>query len=181
MHISHEALYQNLYIQARGTLKNELTKHLRRARKYRNCKRGRGAQGRLLNMVPLAHRPPEADDRKVPGHWEGDLIAGTHGSYLITLVERASRFVLLGRVPNRKSLPVTEKLAERMQGLPDALKRSVAWDRGKAMAEHQRITLATDIQVYFCDPYSPWQRGGQRGGQRGSNENTNGLLRQYFP
>lgn len=173
MRVSHETIYRSLYVQTRGALKKHLTKHLRRAQKYRKAKRRRRVQGTLRDIVPISERPAAANDRAVPGHWEGDLIAGAKGSYLITLVERASRFVLLGSVNDRTSLTVTTKLASLMKGLPAALQKSVTWDRGREMAKHKDFTMATDIQVFFCDPYSPWQRG--------SNENTNGLLRQYFP
>lgn len=176
MHVSHETIYRTLYVQARGALKKELTAHLRRRRLMRRSRaattRGHG-QGQLIDIVPLSERPPSAADRAVPGHWEGDLLAGTKTSQIATLVERHSRFLMLVRVPARDTSTVVSALARRVRRLPASLKQSLAWDRGKEMAQHQRFTVATDVQVYFCDPRSPWQRG--------SNENTNGLLRQYFP
>lgn len=175
-HVSHETIYRTLYIQSRGALKQELTAHLRRRRVMRRSRtattRGHG-QGQLLDIVSISERPPSVADRAVPGHWEGDLLAGTKTSQLATLVERQSRFVLLVRVPARDTHTVITALARRIQRLPASLKRSLTWDRGKEMAAHRAFTVATDVQVYFCDPRSPWQRG--------SNENTNGLLRQYFP
>jgi IS30 family transposase len=176
MHISQETIYRTLYIQARGALKQELTAHLRRRRSVRRS-RGvatRGApQGHLVDTVSISERPPRVEDRAVPGHWEGDLLVGRLGSQIATLVERQSRYVLLVRLPHRDSPTVTRALARRIQRLPTTLKQSLTWDRGKEMAQHKAFTVATDVQVYFCDPHSPWQRG--------SNENTNGLLRQYFP
>lgn len=176
MQVSHETIYRTLYIQARGVLKQELTAHLRRGRRLR---RSRGASargsthGQLVDIVSISERPPSATDRAVPGHWEGDLLLGGKGSQIATLVERQSRFVLLTRLPSRDSATVVRALARRIQRLPGSLKQSLTWDRGKEMAQHKAFTVATDVQVYFCDPHSPWQRG--------SNENTNGLLRQYFP
>jgi IS30 family transposase len=176
LHVSHETIYRTLYIQARGALKQELTHHLRRRRMRRRSRtattRGHG-QGQLLDIVSISERPPIAADRAVPGHWEGDLLAGTQSSQVASLVERQSRFVLLVRVPARDTTTVVSAIARRVQRLPRALKQSLTWDRGKEMAHHKQFTVATDVQVYFCDPRSPWQRG--------SNENTNGLLRQYFP
>lgn len=176
MHVSHEVIYRTLYLQARGALKQELTTHLRRQRLMRRSRvartRGHGA-GELVDMVPISERPPIAADRAVPGHWEGDLLQGSNGSQIATLVERQSRFVMLVRVPARDAATVTRALTRHVQRLPACLKQSLTWDRGKEMAYHKRFTVATDVQVYFCDPHSPWQRG--------SNENTNGLLRQYFP
>lgn len=176
MHVSHETIYRTVYVQARGALKQELTAHLRRRRRMR---RSRGAvsrgspHGQLVDIVSISERPPTAEDRAVPGHWEGDLLAGRKGSHIATLVERQSRFVMLVRVPASDSATVVRALARRVQRLPGRLKQSLTWDRGKEMAQHKQFTVATDVQVYFCDPRSPWQRG--------SNENTNGLLRQYFP
>jgi IS30 family transposase len=176
MHVSHETIYRTLYVQARGALKQELTAHLRRRRVMRCSRaattRGHG-QGQLVDVVPISERPPSAADRAVPGHWEGDLLAGRQRSHIATLVERQSRFVMLVRVPARDSATVVRALARRVQRLPAHLKQSLTWDRGKEMAQHKAFTVATDVQVSFCDPRSPWQRG--------SNENTNGLLRQYFP
>ena len=176
LHVSHETIYRTLYVQSRGALKQELTAHLRRRRLMRRSRaatmRGHG-QGRLVDVVSISERPPSADDRAVPGHWEGDLLAGTKTSHIATLVERHSRYVLLVRLPTRDTATVVAALARRVQTLPQSLKQSLTWDRGKEMAQHKQFTIATDVQVYFCDPRSPWQRG--------SNENTNGLLRQYFP
>jgi IS30 family transposase len=176
MHVSHETIYRTLYVQARGALKQELTAHLRQRRRMRrpraSTRKGHG-QGQLVDIVSISERPPSADDRAIPGHWEGDLLAGTKRSQLATLVERHSRYVLLVRLPARDTATVVHALARRVQRLPTSLKQSLTWDRGKEMAQHTQFTVATDVQVYFCDPRSPWQRG--------SNENTNGLLRQYFP
>ena len=180
MQCSHETIYRALYVQARGALRRALVAHLRQGQRYRRpraaaraaARTGRGP-GRLVGTVSIAERPPSADTRAVPGHWEGDLLVGKVGTQLATLVERQSRFVLLVRVPAADSATVVDALGRRIQRLPAALRRSLAWDRGAEMAQHQRFTVATDVQVYFCDPQSPWQRG--------SNENTNGLLRQYFP
>jgi IS30 family transposase len=176
LHVSHETIYRTLYVQARGALKQELVQHLRRSRGYRQNRLAAPTperRGRIADTVPISARPPEANDRAVPGHWEGDLLAGTKWSNIATLVERHSRFVMLVRLPDRSAEAVARALARRIQRLPSSLKRSLAWDRGKEMARHKAFTVATDVQVYFCDPSSPWQRG--------SNENTNGLLRQYFP
>jgi len=176
MHVSHETIYQTLYVQARGALKRELVAHLRRGQRYRRPRavaRSTRGPGQLVDIVRLAERPPSADTRAVPGHWEGDLLIGKRGTQIATLVERQSRFVLLERLPSADSPTVVRALARRMQRLPAQLKQSLTWDRGKEMAQHKAFTVATDVQVYFCDPQSPWQRG--------SNENTNGLLRQYFP
>jgi len=176
MHVSHETIYQALYVQARGALKRSLVRHLRRGRPYRRPRgaaRAERGPGQIVDIVRIAERPPSADARAVPGHWEGDLLMGKRGTQIATLVERQSRFVLLERLPRADSPTVVAALARRMQQLPAALRQSLTWDRGKEMAQHQQFTIATDVQVYFCDPQSPWQRG--------SNENTNGLLRQYFP
>jgi len=176
MHVSHETIYRTLFIQARGALKQELTAHLRRRRSVRRSRGAaqRGAtQGHLVDTISISERPPEVADRAVPGHWEGDLLVGRPGSQIATLVERHSRFVLLVRLPRRDSATVGHALARRIQQLPAHLKQSLTWDRGKEMAQHKAFSVATDVQVYFCDPHSPWQRG--------SNENTNGLLRQYYP
>lgn len=176
LHISHEAIYRTLYVQARGGLKKELVAHLRRSRGFRESRRATHAvdgRGQLPDMVSISERPPEANDRAVPGHWEGDLLGGTKSTSIATLVERHSRFLMLVRLPDRSAPAVAAALAKRIQKLPNALKQSLTWDRGKEMAQHKAFTIATNMQVYFCDPRSPWQRG--------SNENTNGLLRQYFP
>jgi len=176
MHVSHETIYRTLYVQARGALKKELVQHLRRSKGYRKNPKPHGLddrRGRMVDAVPISMRPPEAADRAVPGHWEGDMLAGGRNSQIATLVERKSRFVILVRLKQRDTLIVTKALAKRIQKLPEHLKRSLTWDRGREMAQHKAFTVATDVKVYFCDPQSPWQRG--------SNENTNGLLRQYFP
>jgi IS30 family transposase len=176
LHVSHETIYRTLYVQARGALKKELITHLRRRRRMRRSRaattRGHG-QGQLSDIVSISERPASVEDRAVPGHWEGDLLAGTKTSHIATLVERQSRYVVLVRLPARDTATVVQALARRIQRLPRSLKQSLTWDRGKEMGQHKRFTVATDVQVYFCDPRSPWQRG--------SNENTNGLLRQYFP
>jgi IS30 family transposase len=176
MHVSHETIYRTLYVQARGALKKELVDHLRRSRgvrRNRNAKRRGLGRGQIVDAVPISERPPEAADRAVPGHREGDLLAGNKTSNIATLVERKSRFVMLIRLPKRDTHTVMRALARRVQKLPASLKKSLTWDRGLEMSQHKAFTVATDVQVYFCDPQSPWQRG--------SNENTNGLLRQYFP
>jgi IS30 family transposase len=176
MRVSHETIYLSLFIQARGALKRELVEHLRRAgsvRRPRTARRGNRGQGQILGAVSIAERPPEADERAVPGHWEGDLLAGSSNSQIATLVERRSRFVLLVAVGRKDSRSVTEALSRQVARLPQQLRASLTWDRGLEMAEHAKFTVATEVKVYFCDPRSPWQRG--------SNENTNGLLRQYLP
>ncbi len=176
MHVSHETIYRTLYVQTRGALKKELTAHLRRSygvRRNINAKEWGRRRGRIVDAVSISERPPEAADRAVPGHWEGDLLAGNKWSNIATLVERKSRYVMLVRLPDRNTSTVVKALARRVQRLPSSLKQSLTWDRGVEMSEHKSFTIATDVQVYFCDPRSPWQRG--------SNENTNGLLRQYFP
>lgn len=176
MRVSHETIYRSLFIQARGELKKQLLQHLRSGRTLR---RGRGSsakgkgQGQIVGAISIRERPAEVDDRAVPGHWEGDLISGSNNSHIITLVERHTRYVMLGKVPSRQSADVVKILSKKIGSLPAELRRSLTWDRGPEMANHQDFTIATDVQVYFCDPQSPWQRG--------SNENTNGLLRQYFP
>jgi transposase, IS30 family len=174
MRISHETIYRSLYVQARGELRRELTAAVRTGRTSRRARGRAETRGRFLGMVSIAERPPEADDRRVPGHWEGDLIVGAgNRSAIATLVERQTRYVLLARLPGLTSLAVTDALRERISQLPAHLLKSLTWDQGTELAAHQRFTEATGIQVYFCDPHSPWQRG--------SNENTNGLLRQYLP
>jgi len=176
MQLSHETIYRALYVQARGALKRALVAHLRRGQRYRQPRASARAErgpGQLVDIMPIAARPASADTRAVPGHWEGDLLGGRRGTQIATLVERQSRFVLLERLPTADSATVVTALARRVRRLPAALRQSLTWDRGKEMAQHHRFTVTTDVQVYFCDPQSPWQRG--------SNENTNGLLRQYFP
>jgi len=175
MRVSHETIYRSLFIQSRGVLKKQLLGHLRRNRTSRRTRNVQvPAQARLaIQGLSIRERPAEAEDRAVPGHWEGDLICGKHNSYIATLVERHSRFVMLVKVANKDTLTVTAALAKKMRKLPAELRRSLTWDRGTELTAHKQFTLASDMQVYFCDPQSPWQRG--------SNENTNGLLRQYFP
>ena len=176
LHVSHETIYRSLFIQARGALKKELTDYLRTKRTIRRSakasRKGHGG-GQIEGMVSIRERPASVEDRAIPGHWEGDLIAGSNNTYIATLVERHSRYVMLAKVPNKKTEAVVNALIEQAHQLPTELYKSLTWDRGLEMADHKRFTLATDIAVYFCDPRSPWQRG--------SNENTNGLLRYYFP
>ena len=176
MQVSHETIYRTLYIQARGALKKELLQHLRRTRAMRRSRQHTQKtdnHGRISNAISISERPPSVEDRAVPGHWEGDLIFGTNNSQIATLVERHTRYVMMAKVSGKDSETVINALIKQAHKLPVELYKSLTWDRGKEMAEHQRFTLATDIKVYFCDPQNPWQRG--------SNENTNGLLRQYFP
>lgn len=171
--VSHETIYRSLYIQARGVLKKELIQHLRARRPIRRSRHATQKLGHILNAVSIRERPASVEDRAVPGHWEGDLLCGANNSHIVTLVERHSRYVMLAKVPNRTSRTVVDALIKQARQLPNELYKSLTWDRGSELAEHQRFTMETDISVYFCDPQSPWQRG--------SNENTNGLLRQYFP
>ena len=174
--VSHETIYRTLFIQARGALKKELLQHLRRTRGMRRSRHHtqKGADhGRITDTVSIRERPAEVEDRAVPGHWEGDLLFGSNNSQIATLVERHTRYVLLARVKSKDTETVIKALIKQAHTLPRELYKSLTWDRGKEMADHKRFTLATEIQVYFCDPQHPWQRG--------SNENTNGLLRQYFP
>ena len=174
--VSHETIYRSLFIQARGALKKELQQHLRTQRAIRRSKHAgmkKDGHGQILNMVSIRERPASVEDRAVPGHWEGDLIFGTNNSQIATLVERHTRYVMLAKVTGKDSETVINALITQARSLPKELYKSLTWDRGKEMADHQRFTWATDIKVYFCDPRSPWQRG--------SNENTNRLLRQYFP
>ena len=176
MRVSPETIYQSLFVQARGALRADLTKHLRTGRTHRRSAPGHlDGRGRLKDMIMISERPAEADDRAVPGHWEGDLIIGrSNRSAIGTLVERWSRFVMLLYLPDGfGSEAVLKAVTAKIQTLPRQLRRSLTWDQGKEMTLHADFTLATDMQVYFCDPHSPWQRG--------SNENTNGLLRQFFP
>jgi IS30 family transposase len=174
--VSHETIYRSLFIQARGALKKELLKHLRRTRGMRRSRhhtQKTDDHGRITDTVSISKRPASVEDRAVPGHWEGDLIFGARNSQIATLVERHTRYVMLARVDSKDTETVINALIKHAHKLPRELYKSLTWDRGKEMADHKRFTLATDIKVYFCDPHNPWQRG--------SNENTNGLLRQYFP
>jgi len=174
--VSYETIYRSLFIQARGALKKELLQHLRRRRATRRSRhhtQKTDNHGRILDTVSISERPASAEDRAVPGHWEGDLISGSGNTYIATLVERHTRYVMLAKVDSKKTETVINALIKQAHKLPQELYKSLTWDRGKEMADHKRFSLATDIDVYFCDPQSPWQRG--------SNENTNGLLRQYFP
>jgi len=175
MQLSHETIYRSLFVQTRGALKKELMAHLRTRRQLRQAKGGitGSGLGQIADTVSIRERPAEAQDLAVPGHWEGDLLCGSNHSCMVTLVERASRFVMLLKVPGSDTATVVGALTRHIGRLPAELRRSLTWDRGKEMAAHKAFTVATDVQVYFCDPRSPWQRG--------SNENTNGLLRQYFP
>ncbi len=175
MQVSHETIYLSLYVQGRGLLRKELTKHLRRRHQIRQPKQHEtSSRGKIKDMINISERPAEAADRAVPGNWEGDLLLGTPTTAIGTLVERSTRFVMLFKLPsgiNAESARIG--LTQKILTLPQNLRRSLAWDQGREMKEHVRFTIDTGVQVYFCDPASPWQRG--------SNENTNGLLRQYFP
>ncbi|MEZ0471538.1 IS30 family transposase [Luteimonas salinilitoris] len=174
--VSHETIYRTLYIQSRGALKQELLAHLRRTRGMRRSRHHTQKtpdHGRIKDTISISERPASAEDRAVPGHWEGDLLFGDRNSQIATLVERYTRYVMLVKVDGKDTETVVNALIKNARRLPKQLYQSLTWDRGKEMAAHRRFTLATDIQVYFCDPHHPWQRG--------SNENTNGLLRQYFP
>ena len=176
MHISHETIYRSLFIQARGVLKKELQGHLRSRRKMRHGKQAttKGQpRGQIIDAVSIRERPSEVEDRAVPGHWEGDLITGSGNSHIATLVERRSRFTMLVKVRGKDATSVTKAVKMKILRLPAELRRSLTWDRGMEMAHHKAFSVATDVKVYFCDPQSPWQRG--------TNENTNRLLRQYFP
>ncbi len=174
--VSHETIYRSLFVQARGVLKKELLGHLRSKRTIRRSKQATqkdGAHGQIKDMISIRERPASVEDRAVPGHWEGDLLSGSKNSYIATLVERHTRYVMLAKVASKDTQTVVSALIKQARKLPTELYKSLTWDRGKELADHRRFSLATDIDVYFCDPQSPWQRG--------SNENTNGLLRQYFP
>ena len=176
MRVSHETIYRSLFIQARGVLKKELMDYLRSKRRMRRSRHASvhgHSQGRIVDAISIRERPAEAEDRAIPGHWEGDLLAGGNNSYLATLVERHSRFLMLIKLPGKDTAAVVAALSKHVRRLPAALRRSLTWDRGLEMAKHKDFTVATDVQVYFCDPQSPWQRG--------TNENNNLLLRQYFP
>ena len=174
--VSHETIYRTLFIQARGALKRELLAHLRRTRGMRRSRhhtQKTADHGRIKDTVSISERPAEVEDRAVPGHWEGDLLSGSNNSQIVTLVERQSRYLMLAKASGKDTDTVVNALIKQAQKLPRELYKSLTWDRGTEMTDHQRFSVATDIQVYFCDPQHPWQRG--------SNENTNGLLRQYFP
>ena len=174
--VSHETIYRSLFVQARGVLKKELLQHLRSKRTIRRSKQTRrkgDGRGQITDLVSISERPASVEDRAVPGHWEGDLLSGSKNSHIAPLVERHTRYVMLAKVANKDTQTVVSALIRQAKKLPGELYKSLTWDRGKELADHRRFTLATDIDVYFCDPQSPWQRG--------SNENTNGLLRQYFP
>ena len=174
--VSHETIYRSLFVQARGVLKKELLQHLRSKRTNLRSKhlgqKGEG-QGQIKDIISIRERPASVEDRAVPGHWEGDLITGSKNSYIATLVERHTRYVMLAKVTGKDTQTVVSALIKQAKKLPTELYKSLTWDRGKELSDHRRFSLETDIDVYFCDPRSPWQRG--------SNENTNGLLRQYFP
>lgn len=176
MQVSHETIYKTLYIQTRGALKKELQKCLRTRRVVRKSRKtslkGLGI-GKIVDAIPISERPPEVEDRAIPGHWEGDLIQGCNNTFIATLVERHSRYVMLAKVSDNKTVTVIKALIKQSKKLPSELYKTLTWDRGAELTNHKDFTIATDIQVYFCDPKSPWQRG--------SNENTNRLLRQYFP
>jgi IS30 family transposase len=176
LRVSHETIYRSLFIQARGALKKELVGHLRSKRRIRRSQHSRvfrDSRGQIVDAISIRERPAEVEDRAIPGHWEGDLLSGSRNSHMVTLVERHSRFTTLIKVPSKDTAVVVAALTRHARKLPAALRRSLTWDRGLEMAKHKTFTMATDVKVYFCDPQSPWQRG--------SNENTNGLLRQYFP
>jgi IS30 family transposase len=176
MRVSHETIYRSLFIQARGVLKKELIQHLRFQRRMRRSRHARDSghrSGQIVDAISIRERPAEIEDRAIPGHWEGDLIGGTKNSHIATLVERHSRFTMLVKVPSKDTAAVVAALGRHVRKLPASLRRSLTWDRGLEMAKHTTFTVDTKVKVYFCDPQSPWQRG--------TNENTNGLLRQYFP
>ena len=176
MRVSHETIYKSLFVQARGVLKRELLRHLRSRRVMRRARTASTAgqeRGRIVDAVSIRERPAEVEDRAIPGHWEGDLLSGSHNSHIATLVERTTRFTKLIRVEGKDTASVVAGLLKQVRTLPADLRRTLTWDRGPELAQHARFTVATNVKVYFCDPRSPWQRG--------TNENTNGLLRQYFP
>lgn len=176
MRMSHETIYRSLFIQTRGVLKKELTRHLRSRRTMRRAKRASTEgqpRGQIIDGISIRERPAAIKDRAIPGHWEGDLLSGSNNTHMATLVERQSRFTLLVKVAGKDTGSVVNALIPQVQRLPVTLRRSLTWDRGREMAAHKQLTVATQVKVYFCDPHSPWQRG--------TNENTNRLLRQYFP
>jgi IS30 family transposase len=176
MRVSHETIYRSLFIQARGVLKKELIQHLRSKRLIRRSRHSRAdgqSRGQIVDAISIRERPADIEDRAIPGHWEGDLLSGSRNSHIATLVERHSRFTMLIKVPSKDTATVVAALSKHVRKLPASLRRSLTWDRGLEMAKHKSFTVDTNVKVYFCDPQSPWQRG--------TNENTNGLLRQYFP
>ena len=176
MRVSHETIYRSLFTQARGVLKKELIQHLRSKRLIRRSRHARAdgqSRGQIVDAISIRERPAEIEDRAIPGHWEGDLLSGSRNSHIATLVERHSRFTILVKVPSKDTATVVAALSKHVRKLPASLRRSLTWDRGHEMAKHKSFTVDTHVKVYFCDPQSPWQRG--------TNENTNGLLRQYFP
>jgi IS30 family transposase len=178
MHLSHETIYKSLFIQARGNLKKELTQHLRSKRLMRRPKnakidRSPSPRGQIIDAVSIKDRPVEIEERAIPGHWEGDLISGAKNTHIATLVERMTRFTILVKLKGKDTLSVVTALREKIQSLPRTLRETLTWDRGMELAQHKQLTIDTNIQVYFCDPRSPWQRG--------TNENTNGLIHQYLP
>jgi len=176
MQVSHETIYKSLFVQARGVLEKELLRHLRSRRVMRRARSATSAgqqRGRIVDAVSIRERPAEVEDRAIPGHWEGDLLSGAHNTHIATLVERHSRYTKLIKVDGKDTVSVVGALSRQVRTLPADLRRTLTWDRGPELAQHKRFTVATSVQVYFCDPRSPWQRG--------TNENTNGLLRQYFP
>jgi IS30 family transposase len=176
LRVSHETIYRSLFIQARGVLKKELMRHLRSRRIMRRSKHASTEgqpRGQIIDGVSIRERPADIEDRAIPGHWEGDLITGSKNTHIATLVERHSRFTLLVKLNGKDTASVVSALSRKVRTLPSELRRSLTWDRGMEMAQHKKFTVATDVQVYFCDLQSPWQRG--------TNENTNRLLRQYFP
>ena len=176
MHISHETIYKSLFIQARGLLKKELSAHFRSKRMMRrpkNAKIDRAPRGQIIDGLSIRQRPAEVEDRAIPGHWEGDLLSGSKNTHIATLVERHSRYTLLVKLRGKDAISVGSALREKILTLPSALRGTLTWDRGMELARHKQLTIDTNVQVYFCDPQSPWQRG--------TNENTNRLIRQYFP
>ena len=176
MQVSHETIYRSLFIQARGILKRELISHLRSRRMMRRGKTATTAgqpRGQIIDAVSIRDRPPTVEDRAIPGHWEGDLLSGSGNSHIATLVERHSRYVILVKLAGKDTQSVVNALIHQVRKLPDGVMESLTWDRGSELAQHKKFTVATNVAMYFCDPRSPWQRG--------TNENTNGLLRQYFP
>jgi len=174
LRVSHETIYRSLFIQTRGLFRKEMRNHLRTKRKFRHAKNHKVAtRGQIVEGVSISKRPASVEDRAVPGHWEGDLICGSKNSYIATVVERQTRFTVLVKVSGKDTMNVVSALSKQMSKLPQLLQQSLTWDRGTEMAAHRDFSMATNMDVYFCDPQSPWQRG--------TNENTNGLLRQYFP